>query len=460
MNIDELLLLGDWNKIIKTLQNSTHVITDSATLRAEFNGKHKINDRAGKVKYDRNGNVVAVTDVARLLFDYQSVIVNNAVVFLFGKPLILTKTSEGGDAAFELLQQTLRELFFDIRNRQLARTVFVEKQAARLYYVHTAADGSRNLRYLLLNCTNGTFIPNYDSDGVLDALLRIYETQVIKNTKIEKQNNFVLYTNTHVYSGIANGSKWEVTTIPNVIGKLPLVYYTQTQEEWANVRPLIENTEKTVSQLCDTNEYFSAPIAKIYGDVAGLPDKAEQGKVLQCNITTDASGQSVRSDVQYLTWDQRPESLQLQLQILKEAIFNLSATPDISFTSILAGKPGNISGVGLRLLFQQALLKSEIKQEVFLPNLYQELTIIRDYLSLIHTQFARDFAEMQITIEFQEALPANIQEIIDVLSVATGGKPIMSVETAVEKNPLVTNVTTELIGIKTNAAETAGAFNI
>jgi len=191
-----------------------------------------------------------------------------------------------------------------------------------------------------------------------------------------------------------------------------------------------------------------------------MPSKEEQGKVLICEYTTDASGASIKSDAEYLTWPDRPESLKMQFDMVDKYIYSFSNTPDIIFTNILQNSPGNISGVALRMLMMDAIIKSYNKQEIFEENLSRELSVVKSILSKMEVKYAKSFAEMEIEIVFNSILPNNITEVINYLTAATGGMAVMSQETAIKNNPLIKNKEVELAKVKEESAIESGSFNL
>ena len=52
--------------------------------------------------------------------------------------------------------------------------------------------------------------------------------------------------------------------------------------------------------------------------------------------------------------------------------------------------------------------------------------------------------ELRIDVKFTSILPENLKETIEILSQATGGKPILSQETASAHNPMVENSKEEI----------------
>jgi SPP1 family phage portal protein len=461
MDIEKILELGDYDEIIKTIQSINEVSYNPQTYQDEYAGKHAILDRLNKVKTDEDGKPTDVTITAKLVLNYQKKIVETAIAFLLGKPVSLNKTTEGGDEAFQYLKDALDAMKWHSNTKKLARKLFIQRRAAKLFFIKNADDKlNRKVSELVLDISNGNMFPNFADNGDLDAFLRTYKKDVLIEGKIAQQEQFELYTAETIYKGAFIDNMWNVESTSNPFKKIPVVYYEQEQNEWEDVQTLIERQELSISELTDTNQYFSAPIAKLYGTVTGMAEKGEQGKLIQCEMITDAEGKTQKSDVEYLTWDQRPESLNLQLETIEKAIYSFSHTPDISFASMIKNKPGNISGAALEFLMLDAIIKSLNKQELFNENLQRELSVIMTMLGTMETKYAKDYETMKIDISFNSILPNNLSDIIDTLTTATANEPIMSQETAVQLNPMIKEKEQEIQRLKELQQIDAGTFNL
>ena len=461
MNIVDILTITDRDEVIKIISESNAPEGDPAGNQAIYEGEHEISNRLDKPKTDSNGAVIGSTTVAKLVLNYQKKIVEGAVAFLFGVPVNLSKTTEGSDEAFKVLNSTLRKLKWHGQNRELARVLFIQQRAAKLYFIKNPDEkDNAKISSMVLSNKNGSFYPNFDDTGDMDAFLRTYTKIAIVDGKEAEIEVFELYTADQIIKGEKTGGEWAEDVQANIFLKIPVVYYEQDKEEWGEVQGLIDNQELTLSKLADTNEYFSAPIIKLFGDVEGAPNKEDQGKSLNCKMTVDQQGNQVKSDAEYLTWDQRPESLKLQFDMVEKYIFSFSQTPDISFSNMLENKPGNISGVALKIMLLDSVIKSLNKQEIFEPNLQRELSVVQSMMIPLALASEADFLEMEIDIDFQSILPDNFIEIVEYLTQATGGKPIMTQASAVQKNPLVTNKDDEIAALETDDNIEAGTLNL
>jgi SPP1 family phage portal protein len=241
----------------------------------------------------------------------------------------------------------------------------------------------------------------------------------------------------------ADGPK-AINPIPNAVKKIMIIYHTQPQPEWSDVQSMINRLEVTTSNHADTNDYFGAPIMVVKGTVKGYDQKGESGKILE----VEGDG----SDADYLSWDSSPESVKNEKEDLKQNIYSMSQTPDISFEQMME-VGGDISGVALRMMFLDAHMAVRTKEEQFGIGLQRRLNLIKAAVgAVIDTSLASVTKTLHLKPVITPYLPQNITEAISNLTIAkTGG--IISTETAVEQNPLIEDKEAEMDRMKNDKTE-------
>ena len=462
MDIAKILTLGDTSKILEVIETQNTIDgLDSIALQEIYDGKHSILNRADKPKVDKDGNVIGTTSTAKIVLNYQKKIVEYAVNFLFGKPVSISKETEDNDEAFALLRDSLDSIYWNDSNRKLSRKLFTQRRAAKLFFIkNPSIPEKRKLAYLLLTAENGSFFPNFADNGDLDAFLRLYIKQDIVNGEVDDVEAFELYTDTFIQSGTLIDGTWVVNQSENPFGKIPVVYYERDFAEWEPAKTLIETQELSISEQVDTNQYNSAPITIIKGQAEALPDKTSQGKSISMTGIEGEDGKPVYGDISYLTWSQMIDAIKLQIDNFEKWIFAMTNTADLSFNSLLNAKPSNMTNSGWKTLLLDSFLEAQSKQELFMPNLHRELNVIMSILGVMETKYSKAFQEMKLNIKFGSVLPTDVNEIITALNTATGGKQIMSQETAVQNNPYVHNPALELERIANDEGLEAGTFNL
>lgn len=400
-------------------------------------------------KPDENGNLqTSFVEVARLAVPFQKLITSRAAAFLIGNGIKYTSNAEsdGQKTIVKMIQKIWQDSKLDYQTRKLARILFSETEAAELWYFVPEA-GIWNwlktmtglgqvlykVRMKILSKSLGDLLyPHFDETGDMDAFSREYSIQ--DGSKLITR--FEIYTALKIYRYEKADSGWTLLKQENnPIGKIPVIYYSQDYPDWKDVQPLIERYETLISNFADTNDYFASPMVKLKGTVSGFASKGESGKVIQL------VGEG--ADADYLTWDQAPEAIKLESEILSNLIFSCTQTPDISFSQMK--NLGNLSGIALKMMFLDAHLKSMNKQEIFGECIQRRLNLLKTAIGkVIAIKFEKDSETLELYPEFKFYLPANEKEEIENLMAATGQKPIMSQKSAVKFNPYIDDPEAEL----------------
>lgn len=157
-------------------------------------------------------------------------------------------------------------------------------------------------------------------------------------------------------------------------------------------------------------------------------------------------------------WDRAPEALKLEFETEKDLIHGLTDTPDLSFNNVKG--IGNVSGFALEMMFLGTILKSKLEQGDYKVVVSRCLNVLIAGMTNITKQVTGD-TEINIDIKFTSILPNNIAEIVNTLMTASGGKAIISQETAVKTNPLVANADEEmkLLGSEADIVSQNTLFN-
>ncbi|MEZ2446117.1 phage portal protein [Chitinophaga sp. RCC_12] len=451
MELEELqaLIAGNYDDVVKqfTAVKPTKKVSSADALRQLDPTQHQVTDqtaRPNKIKTtkDANGNpVTGVVNVARLPIPFQKIIVSRAAAFLCGNPIKMDAQpiDEGQTGLLQVIQKTWDDNKLDYESMGLAEFMMSETECAELWYVidapeeywqNTANEGAKfRLRMRVLAPSLGdTLYPVFDTTGDMIAFGRGY---FIKNGD-KTVEHFDVYTDTDIITAVKE-SGWVVTPVKNPLNKIPVVYYSQPLPEWEDVEPLIERFETSISNNADTNDYFGSPILTVEGQVQGFSDKGEQGKIIQLNNGAKAA---------YLTWQQAPEAIKLENETLMKLIYSMTDTPNISFEEMKS--LGVFSGIALKMLFLSPHLKAARKEGIFGKGIQRRINFLKTAMSIVNVKFQ---AALALTIKpvFEYYLPQNLLETMQVLTEGVQpGTAIMSQETAVRNNPLVTNPDAEL----------------
>jgi SPP1 family phage portal protein len=428
-------------------------------------------------KKDENGEeITSYVEPARLGVSFQEIIVSRAAAFLINDGIGLNPTlteTEGQQTVYEMIKATSSDNKLDYRTRAIARYLFSECEVAELWYFVEDTKGLWNwlkskiskvgigsAKYMirmkiLANSLGDSLWPYFNETGDLVAFGRGYTVKIGN----ESTDRFDVYTADKIILYAKVAGQWVLADVPkaNLLGKIPVIYYSQPYPEWYAVQSLIDRYEATLSNFSDSIDYFGAPDLVLTGEVTGLNEKQSMGKVIQ--LTGDGA------DARYLTWDQAPEAIKLELETLKNLIFSLTQTPDISFEQV-KNLGSQISGIAIKMMFADAHLKAMSHQEVFGEMIQRRLNLLMAAIgNVIAVKYKADVDLMDITPVFNLYMPSNDKEIIENLLLANGNKPIISQKTSIKLSPFDVNADDEIAAIeedekKAMENQLQGSFNI
>jgi len=398
-----------------------------------------------------------VVKVAKIPIPFQRKIVQSASVFLFGQPVKLVPSES--NPAWDAIDSLWTDLRISSVLLDFCKKVKSETEAAIVVYPVAKEGQEVKLKTRVLSQDNGTIYTNFDEYGDLVAFGWEY-TSTVNGQEVERLR---VWTADQVYEFDGENLVEEFPK-PNLFGKIPVVYLSQKHPEWWEVQDLIDRYEMSYSKFADTNDYFAHPMFKAKGQIQSMPQKDETGKMLRLPIHETKNGNIIEADVEFLTWEHGPESIKLEFETNKGLIYGLSDTPDLSFDNVKG--IGNISGVALELMFLAPILKAKDDQGDYNVVISRLINVLKAGLSnILKPQGVTEqmLNELYIDIQYQSVLPGNLIETVQMLVEANGGKPIMSQQSSVASNPLVSDNEEEMDRIKeekestTNIGET---FNL
>lgn len=414
--------------VAKALDPLKHSIFDTAKR------PWKVIDKPTGRKDDNNEPITEETkvDVNRIPVGFENLILGRAVAFLYGNNINLKYygKSDTDKALFDLVEAAISDNKMQFKRKERARKVLSECEAAMLWYFvdNPAATGDepkKQLKCRLLCESNGdTMYPHYDEYGDMDAFSREYVVEVDG----KKVTYFDVYTaeTTYLYRKDGDALVERETPKANGWSKIPVIYYRWPKPIWYEVKALIDRYEERLSNTADTNDYNGDPLLLLRGESPTWFDKGERGKV----VTTDSEG-----DGKYVTHDVMSESVEYELKTLKELIFMLTQTPDISFES-MKSLGSDIAGIALKLMFMDAHMAAENRWEVFGEMEQRELNLLKAMIGKVQVaKYANNVNTLRIEPVMTPYLPRNEKEIIDNLIKANGGKPIIAQESSVDESP-------------------------
>ncbi|MCF0190198.1 MAG: phage portal protein [Marinilabiliaceae bacterium] len=397
--------------------------------------------------YQESGTMTRIEKVNRIALALQKLIAKRAASFCFGNDITISCDAKEGTAEADVLKSVLKimkKAKTRSINRRIAKEIFSSTEAAELWYVvkHPTNKYGFESQYTircreLLPSKGYTLYPYFDDYGDMIAFSYEYHTTDMNQIK---HKFFETYTDTARYRwSMDDNNEWgleEGFPKVNPLGKIPVVYGCQDEPEWADVQWMIDRLETLLSNFGDTNDYHGAPKIVVKGQINGWAKKGESGDVLE--IDNDG-------DISYLSWQQAPESVRLEIDTLLRMIYTITQTPDISFDAMRG--IGQVSGTALKLLFMDAHLKVVDKGDIFDDYLPRRLSIVTDLTKMVNTSDVA-FQEACDTIEIDAYItPYMIDDDrskVDLALAANGGKTVMSRRTSIQYCGMVDDVDQEM----------------
>lgn len=483
MPIEELLAKaaaegGDLSAVISELRNGrTTPEPNTKQYESQYNPKtHDINneqkrpdklvvvdkdsDEYGEVK-SVNPNVEITTEqgfriepVARIALAIQKLIVKRAVAFTFGNPV--TYNASPADETEKAILTAINRIFYDVKektiNRRVARSLYSTTEVAELWYPvetepHELYGFKKNVKFkvaIFSPMFGDRLYPYFDEARDLVAFSREFTR---KDRDLVTRTYFETYTKDAHYlwscKGLENahtGNNWELAEgYPKKIsiGKIPVVYANQPQVEWEDVQSLIDRLEKLLSNFADTNDYHASPKIFVKGSIKGFARKGEAGGIIEGEDGAEAS---------YLSWQNAPESVKLEIDTLLRMIYTITQTPDISFDTVKG--IGAVSGVALQLLFMDAHLKVQDKTEIFTEYLQRRINILKAYLGEANISWRNAADGLIVEPEITPYIIEDELSKINILQAANGSKQLASQRATVQRLGWADNVDEELQAIQ------------
>lgn len=425
----------------------------------------KDSDEYGEVK-NINPNVEETTEqgfriekVARIALGMQKLITKRAVAFTFGNPVAYNANPT--DEKEKALLNAIKRVFYDVKegtlNRRVARSLYSTTEVAELWYpvetnTHELYGFKKNIKFkvaIFSPMFGDRLYPYFDEARDLVAFSRQFTR---KDRDLVTRTYFETYTKDNHYlwtcKGLetaTSGNNWEmVEGYPKklTIGKIPVIYASQPQVEWEDVQSLIDRLEKLLSNFADTNDYHASPKIFVKGSIKGFCRKGEAGGIIEGEDGAEAT---------YLSWQNAPESVKLEIDTLLRMIYTITQTPDISFDTVKG--IGAVSGVALKLLFMDAHLKVQDKNEVFADYLQRRINVLKAFFAEANLDWKQAADHLIIEPKITPYIIEDELSKINILQAANGQRQIASRRATVQRLGWADDTDEELKEIEADEAK-------
>lgn len=460
----EQLLSSNPDEAIKLLEADKKDATNIEEYIKEYEGERDIRetqvDTINKDKSVGSGANSKIVKSIRLPIQFQKKIVRVATAFEVGEPATLIPSNKE-NALHEEVKVVFKNNRIEAKIQELIKLKKTHTEGALLFAMKQinkeglfnkllgklGVNQRHEIKCSVLSNKNGTMAPYFDSTGNMTFFTWFFETKIgdkdIKNYWVYNQTTVYKIDNTTGSFGLTSSDK-------HGFSKIPVVYVSQELPEWEDVKILIDRFEVSLSKLGNSNDYSGHPLLKIFGKVTNAPDKDEDGKAFLIPIDHDEEGKEIKGDVQFLTNDNAPDSVKLELEKLEDLIHSVSSTPNISFDNV-KGISG-ISGIALKLMFLDAMIKAK-SNEGDNRTMYERIisVIISGIITTVNTGLKNSASELYYDVVFNSILPGDLKEAVDIVKTAKEAG-VMSQKTGIEYLNMTSDTDKELEQIKEEEA--------
>lgn len=459
-------LIGNVIALVIDKNNKPH--PDIKALKAEYNPEgHAIFDktkRPDRTVYDKareapgrippgakpgdplpepevNRKSIRTESVNRIAVPFQRYIVESRVNFAFGLPVKLEADTDGEpqENYIKVLGRVFKKNKIDTVNREHAREGQRATRVAEYWYFVPGESNTEygikmtgKLRVATWKPWDGNELyPFYDDFGDMVAFGRGY---TVKDAKNEDEQHFELYTAEFKYHWVQSRLNGWVAfeIIENPYGKIPIIYTQFDEPAWSSVRSAISRLETSLSDHGEINSYNATPTWFISGGLADFFEKDDKGRVM-------VGGPNSKMDV--ISWDNAPESIKLEIELLFRNIYGFTNTPDMSFEQM--AKMTNPSGETMKMLFMAAHLQVLSDSEKYNDWQERRLNLLKSMLSYLAPELKAAADELDIEPRITPFMIDNNTEKINMLATAIGAG-IISEKTGTTLSGLVENADKEI----------------
>lgn len=217
---------------------------------------------------------------------------------------------------------------------------------------------------------------------------------------------FMTITDKAVYQWDLSKGYEERTSFAHGFPKLPVLYAYRPEPYCKKIKTFRVRLEKLLSNYADCIDYHFFPLLKLIGDFDGFMGKTKDRIV-------KLTGQG--ADAQYLTWNQVPTTIELEMNTLFEKSYSMTNTPQISFEK-LSGSGNALSGVAFDYVFLSTHLQVQNHAEVIGEFLQRRINFLVSALGAINPS---EFSKAAKTIDIDtDVVPYTLNNTDDKVSVA------------------------------------------
>lgn len=432
MMVEEIFKQTDISDIISSLKKKNVIVPKWEDLRSEYDVmEHEVMTDQIERK-DRKG-----VKAARITYGMQKLATRRMTQMAFTLPV--KRTYKHGNDSLKMEQaKALERLYYKARidslNKKRFRAYFASCEMATIWYVveQDNNDYGFNSKYKLRQVTyspmdekfsgleQAEIYPLFDEYGDMIAL----SVEFMHKEDEKEVYYFETYTSEKKYSWKKVDGVWIDNGVSKVpIGKIQGVYINRSAPIWEDQTNNIREIEYTLSRQSDIIRRNTAPVMKVKGRLIDTP--APQSDVSREVYQFENDG-----DVDYVKPPVDHESVDSFVNMLKNNIAEELQLPSLALK--------DITSIGLteesrKQILIDAHLKVGEEEGDIIEFLSREGNVLKAFLGLMNAKWKDSIGELEVEHEIVPFVMNSETTDIENLSKATGGKPIMSQRTAIQR---------------------------
>ena len=430
--IEEIFKQTDISDIISSLKKKNVIVPKWEDLRSEYDVmEHEVMTDQIERK-DRKG-----VKAARITYGMQKLATRRMTQMAFTLPV--KRTYKHGNDSLKMEQaKALERLYYKARidslNKKRFKAYFASCEMATIWYVVEQDNNyyGFNSKYKLRQVTyspmdekfsgleQAEIYPLFDEYGDMIAL----SVEFMHKEDEKEVYYFETYTSEKKYSWKKVDGVWIDNGVSKVpIGKIQGVYINRSAPIWEDQTNNIREIEYTLSRQSDIIRRNTAPVMKVKGRLIDTP--APQSDVSREVYQFENDG-----DVDYVKPPVDHESVDSFVNMLKNNIAEELQLPSLALK--------DITSIGLteesrKQILIDAHLKVGEEEGDIIEFLSRECNVLKAFLGLMNAKWKDSIGELEVEHEIVPFVMNSETTDIENLSKATGGKPIMSQRTAIQR---------------------------
>lgn len=325
-------------------------------------------------------------EVNRIAYPIEQDIVNKHVAFTVGREPILEPTfkRDTDRLMFELLEDVHHDNKMKYINRKVLRSWLSETLVAE-YWWRDPETGDFKVE-VWSPFRGDKLVPEHNTVGKLVGFYRFYTT---KDDNGRETQWGMHIDNLKVSTYRQERGQWEEVpdrTFDHGFSKLPVIYIPRDAPLCDKIKTIRARVENIWSNAADCNDYHYAPKQIATGDIEV---KNSNPKGRNKIIKLEKGG-----DMKYLTWQQSPEMVKTEYEMLEDAAYRMTNTPRMSPSEMAS--TGATSGEAFKYVFASIGLAVEEHEEEFGEFLQRRINFLLHAIATAHPEL-KESEYMRVT---------------------------------------------------------------